>query len=190
MGALVLLVALVAVGASAAWLLLPRTTAPTTALGAPSFAPNASPLIGSVNGQPPALSTPGTSWGTVPFASAGVQFSIPGDWQSVAPDDAHLSLLPPTTLADGGGPEISLTMMPRETLDAVAAPPGTVPMTNLSVAGYRAWETDDAGTLPPVNRYEAVQLPQGVLFAVAYKGPGVDLTPFLEGVLSTIAVVP
>lgn len=152
----------------------------------PTTPPSPTPLIGSTTGQPPSFAPPDVSWNAVPVAAAGVLLKIPGDWNTEAQDTVHLVLRPPTSAADAGSPIISVTLLPDATLESVHPPGGTDPARTVTVNGFQGWTADDPTNIPPYSRYLALQLPSGVLYLQAYRGPGVDLSQFLDAVVTTI----
>ncbi len=125
---------------------------------------------------------PDDSWSPVVVGTASVK--RPGDWAAADSDPDHIVVIPPTTDLGSQGPEVSLRFLAGESLADVVPPPGTAAPSTITVNGYQGWQADGNG-LPPVSRYVALQLPDGVLFGQAYFGPDVDLRPFLDGMLST-----
>jgi hypothetical protein len=148
------------------------------------------PLIGSTTGVAPVYTPPDSSWLRMPIALMRATLAMPGDWQAKDRDDTHVSLRPPTSAPDHPSPAIFVTMLAGAKLDAVLPPSSAGTAQSIDVSGRRGWQADDPPYLPPYSRYVAVQLLAGVLYLQAYRGPGVDLTPFLTGVLSTLAATP
>ena len=150
----------------------------------PAVVPTASsPMIGTLTGDPPSYAPPDSSW--VDTTVQTVKVRRPANWKVATSDSSSVLMLPPTSDEQSAGPEVSLVFLAGQTLAGVAPPPGATE-TPITVGGYMAWQADDS-YLPPFSRYIAIQLPDGVLFAQAYRGPGVDLSQFLTGILSTLS---
>ena len=67
---------------------------------------------------------------------------------------------------------------------------GRPPDSRWRFAGATGWEVDDTGQFRPLNRYVALPYRNGALLITAYKGPGIDLTPFLAAMLPSLRLMP
>ena len=149
-----------------------------TATPAPSLFATDPPAVGEGPSEPDA------TWVDTPLEAVRVR--RPPAWQVSAPDNSHVVLVPPDQgTPDLPVPAITMSFLPGTTLADVPPPISAGARTSLTIAGYPAWEADETD-LPPLSRYVAVEIAGGVVLAQADRGPGDDLTAYLDGVLSTL----
>jgi hypothetical protein len=143
-------------------------------------------LIGSTTGKQPPFSSPDSSWQTYQSTDSSVTFRYPPDWIGLSTTIADgVVVYPPTSDQTHASPSIVVQVIATP-LDSYEPPPNTTPKATLIVDGITGWKVEDSGPAPPLSEYVALPHHSETLFIQAYIGPGVDLTPFLQALLSTM----
>lgn len=148
---------------------------------------SSSPLIGSTTGKQPPFTPVNSSWKSHSVSGGELPpFRYPPDWQVTDVTTESTDLYPPTSDTSGPAPIIAVAFLPTNPFASFAPDDGLPAPRLLTVGGVTGWEVDSTSQLAPQLREVALPYKSGTLVLTAYEGPGVDLTPFIEPLLSTM----